>query len=279
LFEYDAASPLQPVSTLVEEHVDGDLHDLSYRVTESSDCAHAWMIVPTRSDSLPYVVYLHGGGQGRGAFLNEAFLLADLGIASLLIDLPQARAFPDFSSPDKDQNTFFQTVIAVRRGVDCLALRSNIDINRGAIVGFSFGAWIGSVVAAVDGRLRRAILTAGVPRMSEFWRASTHPDVVSIRDGLPSPIMERFVEASRPFDAIEHLRRCSNIRLFFQFGTGDEIISQEHVREFSPYAVGRNQLKIYESGSHYQIIFDPDARHDRLSWLQDQLLGSGLRIN
>jgi hypothetical protein len=168
---------------------------------------------------------------------------------------------------------FFQTVIAVRRGVDCLALRSDIDMSRGAIVGFSFGAWVGSVVAAVDGRLRNAILTAGVPRMSEFWRASTHPNVVSIRGGLPSAIMERFVEASRPFDAIEHLRRCSNIRLFFQFGTGDEIILQEHVREFSPYAAGRNRLKIYESGSHYEIIFNPDARHDRLSWLQEQLLG------
>jgi hypothetical protein len=108
LFEYDAASPLQPVSTLVEEHVEGHLHDLSYRVTESSDCAHAWVIVPSRPDSLPYVVYLHGGGQDRGAFLSEALLLADLGIASLLIDLPQARASRIFHARITTKRCFFR---------------------------------------------------------------------------------------------------------------------------------------------------------------------------
>jgi dienelactone hydrolase len=205
------------------------------------------MIVPSQSSSLPFVVFLHGGGQDRGAFLGEAFLLADFGIASLLIDLPQARALPNFSCPEKDQATFFQTVIAVRRGVDYLALRPDIDMSRGAIVGFRFGAWVASVVAAVDGRLSRVILTSGAPRMSEFWRGSPHPDVVGIRDELPPLIMERYVEASKPCDAIEHLRNCANVCLFFQFGSCDEVISEEYVREFLPYAVGENQLKVYES--------------------------------
>jgi cephalosporin-C deacetylase-like acetyl esterase len=249
---------------------------LSYRVTESSGYVSAWMIVPSQSSSLPFVVFLHGGGQDRGAFLGEAFLLADFGIASLLIDLPQARALPNFSCPEKDQATFFQTVIAVRRGVDYLALRPDIDMSRGAIVGFSFGAWVASVVAAVDGRLSRVILTSGAPRMSEFWRGSPHPDVVGIRDELPPLIMERYVEASKPCDAIEHLRNCANVRLFFQFGSCDEVISEEYVREFLPYAVGENQLKVYESASHYQMFFNSDALRDRLSWLQDQLAGESL---
>jgi Alpha/beta hydrolase family len=275
LFEYDPASALEAISVLVEKPVESDLHDLSYRVTESSACAQAWVIVPSQSNSFPFVVFLHGGGQDRGAFLNEAFLLADRGIASLLIDLPQARALPNFLHPEKDQATLVQTVLAVRRGIDCLALRSDIDMSRGSIIGFSFGAWIGSMVAAVDARLGRAILTSGVPRMSEFWRASPHPDVAGIRDGLPSSAMERYVEASKPFDAIEHLRRCSRVRLFFQFGAEDELISQEYVREFLPYGIGDNHLKIYESASHYQMFFNPDARRDRLAWIQDQLIGQG----
>jgi dienelactone hydrolase len=273
LFEYDPACSLEAISVLEEKRDKNDLHDLSYRAAESSACVQAWVIVPSQSYSHPFVVFLHGGGQDRGAFLNEAFLLADLGIASLLIDLPQARAFPNFSRPEEEQATFFRTVIAVRRGVDWLALRPNIDMTRGAIVGFSFGAWVASAVAAVDGRLGRAILTSGVPRMSEFWRASPHPDVVSIRDRLPPITMERYVKASKACDAIEQLRHGSNLRLFFQFGIIDEVISQEQVREFSPYAVGENQLKIYESASHYQMFFNPDARRDRVSWLQDQLAG------
>jgi dienelactone hydrolase len=271
LFEYDPASPIEAISSLVERRIQGDLYELSYRLPGSSEYARAWLIVPPQSRPSPFVVALHGGGQDRNAFLPEACLLAELGIASLLIDLPQARAFPNFSRPDLERDTFAQTVITVRRGLDCLSLRSDIDMCRGATVGFSFGAWIAGIVAAVDARPKRAVLIAGVPRMSEFWRASLHPDVVRIRQGLQPGIMDRYAEAAKPLDASEYLQCCSNIPLLFQFGTGDEFISQEYVREVTPYACGTDQLKVYESGPHYSMFFNPDARRDRLSWLRDQL--------
>jgi len=138
-------------------------------------------------------------------------------------------------------------------------------------IGFSFGAWIAGIVAAVDARMKRAVLIAGAPRMSEFWRASQHPDVVRIRQGLQPGIMDHYAEATKRLDATEYLQRCSSIPLLFQFGAGDEVISQEYVGEFTPYASGSNQLKVYESGSHYQMFLNPDARRDRLSWIRDEL--------
>jgi acetyl esterase/lipase len=271
LFEYDLSSPIEVMSSLVERRIQGDLYELSYRLPGCFENARAWLIVPPQSGPSPFVVALHGGGQDRNAFRAEAGLLAELGIASLLIDLPQARALPKFSSPDQDQDRFAQTVIRVRCGLDCLSLRADIDMCRGAIVGFSFGAWIAGIVAAVDARPKRAVLIAAVPRMSEFWRASLHPDVVRVRQGLQPGVMDRYAEVSKRLDASEYLQRCSNIALLLQFGTGDEVISQEYVREFTPYACGTNQLKIYESGSHYQMFMNPDARRDRLSWLREQL--------
>jgi dienelactone hydrolase len=229
--------------------------------------------VPHQSGPFPFVVALHGGGQDRDAYLAEAGLLADIGIASLLIDLPAARAFPNFSCPDEEQDRFAKTVITVRRGVDYLSLRSDIDATRGAIVGFSFGAWIASIVAAVDARVKGAVLIALVPRMSEFWRASSHAEVVHLREGLQAGIMENYRERSKWLDATEYLQRRSNVSILFQFGAGDEVISQDYVREFAPYASGTNQLKVYESGPHYQMFFNPDARRDRLFWLRDQLHG------
>jgi hypothetical protein len=107
--------------------------------------------------------------------------------------------------------------------------------------------------------------------MSEFWRNSPHPDILRVRQGLEPSVMDNYAEASRGLDASEYLQRCSNIPLLFQFGSGDELITQEHVREFTPYLCGMNQLKVYESGSHYQMLLNPDARRDRLSWLRDQL--------
>ena len=274
LFEYDRSSPIEATSSLVEKLIHGDLHELSYPLPACLENARAWLILPHQSEPSPFVVALHGGGQDRDAFLAEASLMAELGIASLLIDLPHARAFPDFSRPDQELNRFAQTVITVRRGLDYLSLRADIDMRRGAMVGFSFGAWIASIVAAVDARAKRAVLIAGVPRMSEFWRTSPHPGVLRIRQGLQPGIMDNYAEASRGIDTSEYLQRCSNIPLLFQFGNGDELIQQEYVREFEPYVCGTNHLKVYESGSHYQMILNPEARRDRLSWLRDQLTPS-----
>jgi dienelactone hydrolase len=274
LFEYDRSSPIEAISSLVERLIRGDLHDLSYRLPGCLEKGRAWLMVPRQSGPFPFVVALHGGGQDRDAFLAEASLMAELGIASLLIDLSQARAFPDFSRPDQDQERFAQTVITVRRGLDYLSLREDVDMCRGAIVGFSFGAWIASIVAAVDARSQRAVFIAGVPRMSEFWRSSAHPDVLRVRQGLEPSVMDNYAEASKWIDASEWLQRCSNLPLLFQFVAGDELITQEHVREFTPYVCGTKQLKVYESGSHYQMILNPDGRRDRLSWLRDQLAQS-----
>jgi dienelactone hydrolase len=153
--------------------------------------------------SIPFCCRSSRWGQDRDAYLDEARILADIGIASLLIDLPAARAFPNFSCPDEELDRFAKTVIIVRRGVDYLSLRPDIDQTRGAIVGFSFGAWIGSVVAAVDARLKRAVLIALIPRMSEFWRASQHPEVVHLREGLQPGIMDKYAERSKWLDAPE----------------------------------------------------------------------------
>jgi dienelactone hydrolase len=270
LFEYDSSSSIEASLSPVEERIQGNRHRLSYRLPRSSERAQGWLIVPPQSSPFPFVVALHGGGQNSDAFLAEAWFLAEFGIASLLIDLPQGRILPNFSHPDQEEKRFVQTVITVRRGLDYLSLRPDIDMGRGAIMGFSFGAWIAGVVAAVDARTHRAVLIAGVPRMSEFWRASQHPDVVRMRQQLQPGIMDRYAEATKWLDGTEYLQRCSSIRLLFQFGAGDEVISQEYVEEFRPYASGRNPLKVYESGSHYRMFLNPEARRDRLSWIRDQ---------
>ena len=271
MFEYDSSLSLETVSALAEKHANWNRYDVGYRLAESSGYVQAWLIVPSKSDRCPFVVFLHGGAQDRSAFLSEATLFADIGIASLLIDLPQARAFPDFSHPDADRNTFIQTVVDTRRGMDYLALRPDIDMGRGALIGISFGGSIGSMVAAADARVKAAVLVATVPRMSEFWRSSSHPHIVNIRRKLSPGEMERYAEASKELNAIEFLSSSSNVRFLFQFGADDEIVSEQQVREFLPYAAVDNRLNVYESASHYAMILNADARHDRLLWLKDQL--------
>ena len=269
MFEYDRRSPLEEEVTAVETLAQGQLFDLSYRVDGNSTRSQGWLIVPSRSHPIPFVVFLHGGGQDRGACRAEAWLFADRGIGSLLIDLPQARSFPNFANPADEQSTFAQTVISVMRGLDYLALRGDFDMDRGAIVGFSFGAWIGSALAAADTRVKLAILVAFPPRMSEFWRSS--PYVADIRREVPPARFERYLEASRSFDSVRFVAQCLKKSLFFQFGADDELVSAEQTQEFAPYATGLNLLKVYDSATHLQMFFDSVARADRISWLHSKL--------
>ena len=268
MFEYDRLAPLEAAVSEVENQDRGALFDLSYRVDGDASRTQGWLIVPSRLHAIPFVILLHGGGQDRGACLGEAWLFADRGIGSLLIDLPQARSMPSFSDPVAEQLAFQRTVVSVMRGMDTLALRGDFDMQRGAIVGFSFGAWIASAVAAEETRVQRAVLVACPPRMSEFWRSS--PYAADIRRDVPPGKFAEYLEVSRSFDAVRFLGQCSDTHLFFQCGADDELVSPEQAQEFAPYATGLNRLKMYNSATHLQMFFDPVARQDRISWLDAQ---------
>ena len=63
-----------------------------------------------------------------------------------------------------------QTVVDLRRGIDYLCSRPEVDPGRIAILGGSLGGWIGEVLAGVEPRIKTAVLT--VPA-SEFVREQT----------------------------------------------------------------------------------------------------------
>ncbi len=68
-----------------------------------------------------------------------------------------------------------QSVVDLRRGIDYLESRPDIDMNRVAIFGGSLGGWIGSILAAVEPRIKTAILS--VPA-TEFVTEQTPPGQV-----------------------------------------------------------------------------------------------------
>src|SRR5205814_326730 len=77
----------------------------------------------------------------RNSFLDEAESLARLGVASLLIDA--------------------HSVVDVRRGLDELERRPEIDKTRIAFVGLSDGARLGALLLAEEKRFRAFVLMGG----------------------------------------------------------------------------------------------------------------------
>lgn len=75
----------------------------------------------------------------------------------MLIDAPFSRTGEskrDFDStvtkPEYDRDIYIQTVVDLRRGVDLLLSRSDVDPKRIGFLGYSFGAHAGAILAGVE---------------------------------------------------------------------------------------------------------------------------------
>ena len=117
----------------------------------------AYVVVPGAKGKFAGIVWGHwmmpkSPTANKTEFLTEAIALAPTGVVSILIDTPYVRPGfeedPDpFSSQDPD--VVAQQVIDLRRALDLLLSRDDIDPKRIAFVGHSFDANCGAILDAV----------------------------------------------------------------------------------------------------------------------------------
>lgn len=102
--------------------------------------------------------------------------LARAGAVSISIDAPWARPEPwktedeggHITHPEVDRDIYVQTVVDLRRAVDILLSRNDVDPKRIGFVGHSYGATWGGVLAGVEKRIRTYVLMAGLPDVADF---------------------------------------------------------------------------------------------------------------
>ena len=134
----------------------------------------AYLAIPKdykEGGKLPVVVLLHGWNQfwGKNEDWVQAWLpiLTSHGYAVLAPDhfFFGERRREDTSESDYNfgpyakRDWMCQCVVDLRRGIDFLQTRPEIDPQRIAVLGGSMGGWIGSVLAAVEPRIKSTVLT------------------------------------------------------------------------------------------------------------------------
>ena len=169
MFDYSQEASLNVRELGIEARGGANVYDVSYANPNGARVS-AYLVVPYGEGQFAGVIFLHGGEQDRPAFLNEALSLAKLGAVSLLIDEPSARAMPLFTEPEADRERYIQAVLKLRRGLDLLLSRRDVDPKRIGYVGLSFGSWMGGVLSGVENRVKTYILIAGTPSMTDFLR-------------------------------------------------------------------------------------------------------------
>jgi cephalosporin-C deacetylase-like acetyl esterase len=185
LLNYDPKLPLDVKEVTSFERGGVNVQDITFASPKSGRVS-AYLVAPVGSkDKHAGVVFGHWGNGNRAEFLPEALLLAEAGVVSILIDYPWERPapwwrdMPPLAEPEKRMELYAQALIDLRRAIDLLLARSDVDPKRIGYVGHSYGAQWGAILAAIDKRMKAAVLMAGVPTAASLWLEATGDAILS----------------------------------------------------------------------------------------------------
>src|SRR6266571_4083659 len=167
-FDYDKTAELDVKEIGVDRRGDIAIHDISY-ASPKGGRVPAYLVVPNGRGPFAAVIWGHwywenSSMRNRREFLDEAIALAPAGVISLLIDGPIARpGHVESKEPLNEQQVTdaVQAVVDMRRGVDLLLARRDVDPKRIGYVGHSYNAMVGAFLSGIDKRFKAFVLMAG----------------------------------------------------------------------------------------------------------------------
>lgn len=269
LFDYDAKQPLDIHDRIIEEFNGGTLHDITYTSPRGGPVG-AYLIVPKGKGPFAAVLFVHWGNGTRAEFIPEAKVYARAGAVSLIPDYPWDRPKPwhkspdHFDKPELDREIEIQAVVDLRRGIDLLIARPDVDPKRLAYVGHSYGAQWGSILNAVDKRMKTSVLMAGVAEMADILLRSDDPGMVDFRKSQPAGQLEKYAQITGDIDAIRFVGRAAPIPLLLQFANYEQYFDKTSMRHYVAAASDPKKVLYYATGHD---LNDPQALEDRYDWL------------
>jgi dienelactone hydrolase len=269
LFDYDTKQPLDLHDKVIENFNGGTLHDITYASPKGGPVG-AYLVVPNGKGQFAAVLFGHWGNGTRAEFIPEAKLYARAGAVSLIPDYPWDRPQPwhktpdHFDKPQLDREIEIQAVVDLRRGIDFLLARPDVDPKRLAYVGHSYGAQWGSILSAVDKRMKTSVLMAGVAEMADILLRSDDPGMVDFRKNQPAGQLEKYAQVTGDIDAIHFVGRASPIPLLLQFATYEQYFDKTSMQHYVVAASDPKKVLYYDTGHD---LNDPQALEDRYDWL------------
>jgi cephalosporin-C deacetylase-like acetyl esterase len=269
LYDYDRAAPLELREAGVEAREGIEVHDISF-ASPKGGRVQGYLVVPPGSGPFAGIVLMHGAGGSRKSVLPQSIMYAKTGAVCLALDaaLSGSRAIPgekflDYQKPERTRDAFIQTVVDVRRGVDVLLARPDVDPHRLAYIGGSFGAFVGGVVAGVEKRVQAFALASAPASINE----ATVETVVKARETMPAEQLEKSFAIVDAVAAIHYVSHATPSALLFQSGTMDAGVPKSSAERLQRAASEPKTIQWYEAGHG----LNNRAVLDRVEWLRRQI--------
>jgi dienelactone hydrolase len=225
----------------------------------------AYLVLAPGTGRMAAVVYVHGSGGSRGQLLVPATWLAGRRAVALTLTAPSSTAkapagLSGLPALRWQRDLQARDVVAVRRAVDLLRSRPEVDPARIGFVGWSAGARTGAILAAVDRRVGAFVLMSGgalpVSEYADRAPVALRPDVRRVL-GQADPL--RFVADAQAES------------LLFQNGRQDEVVPRKALDTLAGAAPDGATVRWYDA----RHALDAAAYRDQLDWLEQKLRISG----
>ena len=265
MFEYDRSARLDLAEDSTGEEDGAMVHDITYASPRGGRVT-ATLVTPLTKGREVGLIFAHGAGGRRRDFLPEALLFAKAGAVSLLIDDPSVRPskwrreIHDFGKPGQARAGFIQAIIDLRRGVDLLSTRPDVNPNRLGFVGFSFGATLGGILCGVEQRIQAYALMGGGLRLTEF-----------LQRRYPQFAQDAYIRATAAFNVVNYIGHASPAAVLYQFGRQDANMPEQDALEFYRFGPEPKDI-LWWDGDHR---LNTEATRHRVEWFHNKL-GSDL---
>ena len=237
-FAYDRHEPFRYANAgRVNHDYPIRIYDVSFASARSGR-VHAYLVVPPGEGPFPAVIWAHGSGGTRDDLILPATWLAARGAVSLVVDDPFERdPSLNYASDERQLAAITQQIVDLRRTVDLLQSRRDVNPKRIGFMGLSFGAMQGAVLSGVDSRIRAFDLQSGRGR--------------AFGPGL---------------DDLAWIKR-SHAAFLFQLGLHDQVVPRAQLVALAKAAPEPKEIRWYDAGHPLNLR----ANHDQLRWLAHEL--------
>ena len=269
LFAYDVNAPLNLQKTVENTSGGVEFSGISYDSPAGGRVTGILVNPVNRSSLRPGIILMHGSpGSSRDAWLIDyAQTYANYGAVVIAIDAPFARR-TDFGNTlhmtKQDRDEQIQLMKDLQRAVDVLRAQPNVDKNRIAYVGVSYGGAMGVQFVAIEHRIKAAVLVVGDG--GEVMH-STSPAGLPFMASLSCATRVAWFRAMIPIEPIRFIGFAKPTPLLLQNGKLDEAVAMTDAQLLHNAAPEPKTLLWYNAGHSLTL----QANLDRHDWLAQQI--------
>jgi dienelactone hydrolase len=266
LFAYDVNAPLNLQKTVESTNKGVEVSAISFSSPDGGSVTGLLFDPVTRSSLRPGIVLMHGMPGNARSTAAGAQLLAEHGAVVIAIDAPFARRGGSpvrFSTQDRAEQ--IQLIRDLQRAVDVLRAQANVDDERIAYHGTSYGGAMGALFVGIERRIKAAVLVVGDGGLVSHFTGPE--DSNGILADLSCATRADWLRAMTPIEPIRFIAHAPPTALLLQSGRLDSLVPAADAQALHTAAPQPKTIHWYDAGHG----LNQQATFDRMDWLHEEI--------